>query len=59
MADGMQHIKFDVMADGYFVRTLIYSYCPLFKFDIKDLEKFALTKLPTLKYRKNVEFHIY
>lgn len=55
----MQHIKFDVMADGYFVRTLIYSYCPLFKFDIKDLEKFALTKLPTLKYRKNVEFHIY
>lgn len=54
--NGMRHVKFDVMAGGYFVRTLTYYFS---KFDIKELEKYVLHKLPTLKYRKNVEFHFY
>lgn len=40
---------FDVMLNGRFVCTLKYEYCPLFPIDFEELDKFILSKRPTLK----------
>lgn len=45
----MKILTFDVMLRDRFVCTLKYRYCPLFPLDLKDLERFALSKRPTLR----------
>ena len=52
----MKEIVIDVMVmgGGKFYRQLKYSYNPLFKIDLADVERFILEKCPTLKYQKDV-----
>lgn len=45
----MKTFVFDVMPNGRFVCTLKYKYCALFPIDFKDLEKYILSKKPSLK----------
>lgn len=45
----MKHLFFDIMLDGRFICTLKYKYCALFPIDFEDLEKFILSKKPSLK----------
>lgn len=42
-------LKFDVMLNDKFIKTLEYKYCPLFPIEEGELNKFVLKKLPTLK----------
>lgn len=48
----METLTFDVMLGDRFVCTLHYKYCPLFPIDFKDLERFILSKRPTLRNKK-------
>ena len=52
----MKKLVIDVMVMGgvKFYRQLTYSYNPLFKIDLKDVEQFVYEKCPTLKCRKDV-----
>ncbi len=45
----MKTLFIDIMLYGRFVCTLRYKYCPLFPIDLDELEKFILSKRPTLK----------
>lgn len=45
----MKTFVFDVMLNGRFICTLKYKYCALFPIDFEDLEKFILSKKPSLK----------
>ena len=53
-------IKVDVMVLGgaKFYRTLIYTHCPLFKLRVRDIEDYVYEKLPSLKYRNDVQLVI-
>lgn len=57
----MHKIKVDVMIDGgtRFYRTIIYHHCPLFKLRVKDIEDYVFSKLPTLRYRNDVQLVVY
>ena len=52
----MKKLIIDVMIMGgvKFYCQLTYSYNPLFKIDITDVERFVLEKRPSLKNRKDV-----
>lgn len=54
-------IKIDVMVLGgaKFYRTLTYTHCPLFKLTVKDIEDYVFSKLPTLRYRNDVQLVVY
>lgn len=45
----MKIFVFDVMLDGRFICTLKYKYCALFPINFEELEKFILSKKPSLK----------
>ena len=45
----MKIFVFDIMLNGKFICTLKYKYCALFPIDFEDLEKFILSKKPSLK----------
>ena len=45
----METFIFDIMLNGRFICTLKYKYCALFPIDFEDLEKFILSKKPSLK----------
>ena len=45
----MKTFVFDVMLNGRFVCTLKYKYCALFPIDFEVLQKFILSKKPSLK----------
>jgi hypothetical protein len=47
----MKTFVFDIMLNGRFICTLKYKYCALFPIDFEDLEKFILSKKPSLKVR--------
>lgn len=52
----MKRLYIDVMILGgaKFYCSLVYTYNPLFKLDLDDVERFVLDKRPTLKYRNDV-----
>ena len=52
----MKKLLIDVMlmGGGKFYCQLTYKYNPLFKLDLKDVERFAYEKCPSLKNRKDV-----
>ena len=52
----MKKVKIDVMILGgaKFYCTLLYQFCPLFKLNMADVERFVFEKRPTLKYRNDV-----
>lgn len=45
----MKTFIFDVMLNGRFICTLKYEYSPLFPIDLEELDKFILSKKPSLK----------
>lgn len=45
----MKVLFLDIMLNGRFVCTLKYKYCPLFLINYVDLEKFVLSKRPSLR----------
>ena len=52
MEKGYKVIYLDIMIRGLFVCQLTYKYCPLFRIEIEELEKFVLEKRPTLRNKK-------
>lgn len=52
----MKKLYIDVMILGgaKFYCSLIYTYNPLFKINLDDVERFVNEKRPTLKYEKDV-----
>lgn len=54
MEKGYKVIYLDIMIRGLFVCQLPYKYCPLFRIEIEELEKFVLEKRPTLRNKKFV-----
>ena len=44
-----EYITFDVMCEERFITTMHYEHCSLFKLDLKELHKWILGRLPTLK----------
>lgn len=49
---GEKYLYFDIMERGRFVYQFRYSYCPLFKLDLEDVERKLYEKRPSLKGRK-------
>lgn len=45
----MKIFTFDVMLNGRFICTLKYKHCALFPIDFEELNKFILSKKPSLK----------
>lgn len=45
----MEIFTFDIMLNGRFVCTLKYKYNSIFPIELEELEKFVLSKRPTLK----------
>ena len=45
----MKTFVFDIMLDVRFICTLKYKYCALFPIDFEYLEKFIISKKPSLK----------
>ena len=50
-----EYITFDVMCEERFITTMHYEHYKVFKLDLKELHKWILGRLPTLK---NKEFSI-
>ena len=44
-----EYLTFDVMYEERFITTMHYEHCSLFKLDLKELHKWILGRLPTLK----------
>lgn len=40
---------FDVMCEGRFIFQLPFEYCPLFRFNVKEVEEAVYAKRPTLR----------
>ena len=45
----METFIFNIMLSGRFICTLKYKDCALFPLDFEDLEKFIISKKPSLK----------
>ena len=48
----MKTIVFDVMCEGRFVMQFKYRWCPVFKFNLADVEREIFAKRPTLKGKR-------
>ena len=44
-----EYITFDVMCEERFITTMHYEHYKVFKLDLKELHKWILGRLPTLK----------
>ena len=44
-----EYITFDVMCEEMFITTMHYEHYKVFKLDLKELHKWILGRLPTLK----------
>lgn len=49
-------LYFDVMLDGVFLFQIAYSYCPLFRLDLKDVLAKVYSRRPSLA-KKRIELY--
>ena len=60
MADAMESIKIEILANGWYRGKMTYypPHLPLTLRDLDDIMDFVFRKRPTLKYEKDVHIFI-